>query len=324
MEQVQLGRTGLKVSRICLGMMSYGDPGWRNWILSEEETVPFVRAAADAGVTYFDTADIYSDGVSEEVTGRVLRKVFSRRQDYVLATKVYMPMGQGPNDSGLSRVHLLDAVDASLQRLGVDYIDLYQIHRFDPHTPVEETMEALHDIVRSGKARYIGASTMRAWQFAKMQRAAALNGWTEFVSMQDHYNLLYREEERELLPLCLDSGVAVLPWSPLARGRLARAREEGDTTARGRTDVQFREDYEGAEFEIVEAVGRIAAARDVSRAQVALAWILSRPAVTAAVVGATRLVHLEDAVASTELELTDEEIVQLESPYKPRPTDVHR
>lgn len=324
MEQVRLGNTGLKISRICLGMMSYGDPNWRDWILSEEQTLPFVRAAAEAGVTCFDTADIYSNGVSEEVTGRALRAVFPRREDFVLTTKVFMPMGSGANDAGLSRAHLLNAVDASLRRLDVDHIDLYQIHRFDPETPVEETMETLHDIVRSGKVRYIGASTMRAWQFAKMQRTAALGGWTEFVSMQDHYNLLYREEEQEMLPLCRDSGVAVLPWSPLARGRLARPREKADSTSRGRSDVQFREDYEGADPQIIEAVGRIAEARGTSRAQVAMAWLLSRPGVTAPIVGATKLSHLEDAVAATRVELTGEEIEQLESPYTARPHDVHR
>lgn len=324
MEQVQLGSTGLKVSQICLGMMSYGDTAWRDWVLPAEDGHRFVRAAAEAGVTFFDTADVYSQGVSEEITGQALRAAFSRREDYVLATKVFMPMGEGPNDSGLSRAHVLDGVDASLRRLGVDHIDLYQIHRFDPYTPVEETMEALHDVVRSGKVRYIGASTMRTWQFAKLQRAAALHGWTEFVSMQDHYNLLYREEERDLLPMCLDTGVAVLPWSPLARGRVARPEEAADATPRGRSDVQFREDYEGADFEIVRTVGQIAESKGVSRAQVGIAWLLSRPAVTAPVIGATKLGHLEDAVAATEVVMTSEEIDRLEASYRPRPTDMHR
>lgn len=316
MEQVRLGRSGLKVSRLCLGMMSYGDPGWRKWILSEEQALPFVRAAADAGITYFDTADVYSVGTSEEVTGRTLRSVFTRREDYVLATKVCLPMGAGPNDSGLSRGHIFDSIDASLRRLGMDHVDLYQTHRFDPLTPAEETMEALHDVVRAGKARYLGASTMQAWQFAKLQRAAALGGWTEFVSMQDHYNLLYREEEREMLPLCRDSEVAFLPWSPLARGRLARPAEQADATARGQTDMQFRDDYALSSSEVVDAVERVAERRGVTRAQVAMAWLLARPGVTAPVVGATKLAHLEDAIASTEVELTADECAELEAPYR--------
>ena len=323
MEQVRLGSTGLKVSQVCLGMMSYGDPAWREWILPGEEAERFVGAAADAGITFFDTADMYSRGVSEEATGAALRSVFSRREEYVLATKVFMPMGDAPNDGGLSRGHILDSVDASLRRLGVDHIDLYQIHRWDPETPIEETMEALHDCVRAGKVRYLGASSMFAWQFAKAQRVAAMGGWTEFVTMQNHYNLLYREEEREMLPLCLDSGVGVLPWSPLARGRLARPPEEVAATTRGSTD-NLIDGYETADEAIVETVRRIAAERGVTQAQVALAWVLAQPAVTAPIVGATKLSHLDDAVAATELQLTEEELTDLEAPYRPVPVHGHR
>ena len=323
MEQVRLGGTGLRVSEICLGMMSYGDPGWRDWVLEEHEAEPVVRAAADAGVTFFDTADVYSQGVSEQITGRLLKKVFPRREDYVLATKVRGPMGSGPNDAGLSRAHILDGVDASLRRLGVDHIDLYQIHRWDYGVPIEETMEALHDCVRAGKVRYLGASSMHAWQFAKAQRVAALGGWTGFVSMQPHYNLLYREEEREMLPQCLDMGVGVIPWSPLARGRLARPPEEASTTRRGQQDSFSEVLYDEAEAAILEAVADIAARRDVTRAQVALAWLLGREAVTAPIVGATRLAHLEGAIAATEVELDEQEVEQLEASYRPRPVLGH-
>jgi 1-deoxyxylulose-5-phosphate synthase len=323
MEQVRLGGTGLRVSRICLGMMSYGDPGWRDWVLEEREAEPFVRAAVEAGITFFDTADVYSQGVSEELTGRLLRKYFRRREEYVLATKVRGPMGSAPNDSGLSRAHVLDGVDASLRRLDVDHIDLYQIHRWDYGVPIEETMEALHDCVRAGNVRYLGASSMHAWQFAKAQRVAALNGWTPFVSMQPHYNLLYREEEREMLPQCLDMGAGVIPWSPLARGRLARPPEEATSTARAKQDGFSEVLYDEAETSILEAVGKVASNHGVSRAQIALAWMLSKEAVTAPIVGATKLAHLEDAVASTSVELDDEEIHQLEEPYRPRPVLGH-
>ena len=323
MEQVRLGGTGLRVSQICLGMMSYGDPGWRDWVLEERDAEPFVRAAVEAGITFFDTADVYSQGVSEELTGRLLKKYFPRREEYVLATKVRGPMGSGPNDAGLSRKHILDGVDASLRRLDVDHIDLYQIHRWDYGVPIEETMEALHDCVRAGKVRYLGASSMHAWQFAKAQRVAALHGWTPFVSMQPHYNLLYREEEREMLPQCLDMGVGVIPWSPLARGRLARPPEEATTTARAQQDSFSEILYDEAETSILEAVGKIASNHGVSRAQVALAWMLSKEAVTAPIVGATKLSHLEDAVSSTSVELSAEEIEQLEEPYRPRPVLGH-
>lgn len=323
MQQVRLGTTGLKVSQVCLGMMSYGDPTWREWVLPGEQAQRFVGAAADAGITFFDTADMYSLGASEAATGAALRSVFSRREEYVLATKVFMPMSDAPNDGGLSRGHILDSVDASLRRLGVDHIDPYQIHRWDHHTPIEETMQALHDCVRAGKVRYLGASSMFAWQFAKAQRAAAMGGWTEFVTMQNHYNLLYREEEREMLPFCLDSGVGVLPWSPLARGRLARPPEQATATTRGSSD-NLIDGYEMADEAIVEAVRRIAAERGVTQAQVALAWVLAQPAVTAPIVGATKLAHLDDAVAATELELTEEELAELEAPYRPVSVHGHR
>lgn len=318
MEQVRLGTTGLKVSQVCLGMMSYGDASWRDWVLPGDDAVEFVRTAADGGITFFDTADMYSVGASEEATGKALSKVFPRREEYVLATKVYMRMSDAPNDGGLSRGHIMDAVDASLRRLGVDHIDLYQIHRWDYETPIEETMEALHDCVRAGKVRYLGASSMYAWQFAKAQYTAELNGLTKFVTMQNHYNLLYREEEREVIPFCVDSGVGVLPWSPLARGRLARPAEEGDATTRAKSD-HMQAAYEGSDSAIVDAVGGIADDRGVSRAQVALAWLLSRSAVTAPIVGATKMRHLEDAIGATQIQLNEDEIASLEAPYRPRP-----
>ncbi|MEV4509051.1 aldo/keto reductase [Dactylosporangium sp. NPDC049525] len=318
MKQVRLGRTGLKVSEICLGMMSYGDPAWRDWVLDEEAADPFVRRAVEAGITFFDTADVYSLGASETVTGRLLAKYFTRRDDYVLATKVFSVMSDRPNDSGLSRKHVLAGIDGSLRRLGVDHVDLYQIHRFDPDTPVEETMEALHDVVRAGKARYIGASSMYAWQFAKMQHTARERGWTEFVSMQNHYNLVYREEEREMLPLCADQGVGVIPWSPLARGLLAGNRGRGDErrTTRSASDV-FNSMYTDDDFAVVDVNAEVAGERGVPSAQVALAWLLSRPVVTAPIVGATKLSHLDDAIAATELTLDEKEIERLEAPYVP-------
>ncbi|GGM85155.1 aldo/keto reductase [Dactylosporangium sucinum] len=324
MQQVRLGRTGLKVSEICLGMMSYGSPQWRDWVLDEEAADPFVRRAVEAGITFFDTADVYSLGESEVVTGRLLARYFTRRDDYVLATKVWSPMSDRPNDSGLSRKHILAGIDNSLRRLGTDHVDLYQIHRFDPQTPVEETMEALHDVVRSGKARYIGASSMYAWQFAKAQYTARSNGWTEFVSMQNHYNLVYREEEREMLPLCLDQGVGVIPWSPLARGMLAGNRGRGDDrrTTRSKNDA-FSAMYNDDDFAVVDVNAEVARERGVSPAQVALAWLLSRPAVTAPIVGATKLSHLEDAIAATRVTLDEKEIARLEAPYVPHPVLGH-
>ncbi|MET7462706.1 aldo/keto reductase [Nonomuraea sp. NPDC005501] len=318
MEYTRLGTTGLKVSRICLGMMSYGDPAKMEWTLTEEQAEPLVRRAADAGVTFFDTADVYSAGESEVVTGNLLRKIFPRREDYVLATKVYFPMGEGHNDRGLSRKHIHASIDDSLRRLGTDHVDLYQIHRWDDETPIEETMEALHDVVKAGKARYIGASTMWAWQFAKAQHVAEVNGWTRFVSMQPHYNLLYREEEREMLPLCADQGVGVIPWSPLARGVLARAGQDA-ATARAGSDPRIGSLYEPDDDQIViDRVARIAKERDLPPAQVALAWVLQQPAVTAPIVGATKERHVDDAVAAVDVRLTEEELAFLTEPYRPR------
>jgi aryl-alcohol dehydrogenase-like predicted oxidoreductase len=319
MDYPALGRTGLKVSRICLGMMSYGDSSSRKWILDEDAADPIVRRAVEAGVTYFDTADVYSDGASEQVTGRLLSKYFPQREDYVLATKVYFPVGPGPNDRGLSRKHILAGIDASLRRLGTDYVDLYQIHRWDAETPIEETMEALHDVVRAGKARYLGASSMYAWQFAKAQHTARTNGWTPFVAMQNHYNLLYREEEREMIPLCLDQGVAVVPWSPLARGLLAGTRERGGErhTVRSGSDPVADDMYGDADFDVVDVVRSVAAERALPPAQIALAWLLGKPGVTAPIVGATKTAHLDDAVAAVGVELGAEEIALLEAPYKP-------
>ncbi|WP_067454685.1 aldo/keto reductase [Actinomadura macra] len=325
MEQVRLGTTGTKVSRICLGMMSYGDPGRRQWFLGEDAAEPIVRRAVEAGVTFFDTADMYSLGASEEITGRLLSRMFEHRDDYVLATKVYFPMGPAANDAGLSRKHVASSIDASLRRLGTDYVDLYQIHRWDYETPIEETMEALHDVVRSGKARYIGASSMYAWQFAKAQHVAETRGWTKFVTMQNHYNLVYREEEREMIPLCLDQGVGCIPWSPLARGLLAGNRERGGerNTVRANSDAYADDLYEEADFDVVDAVREVAAERGVPAAQIALAWLLGKPAVTAPIVGATKLGHMEDAVAAADLRLDEKEVARLEAPYRPHPVNGH-
>ena len=322
MEYARLGTTGLQVSRICLGMMSYGSSAWRDWVLDLDAARPLVRSAVDAGVIFFDTADMYSDGASEEVTGTLLREFFPNRDDYVLATKVFNPMGGGPNDRGLSRKHILSGIDASLRRLGTDFVDLYQIHRLDPHTPVEETMEALHDVVRAGKVRYLGASSMYAWQFAKAQHVAERHGWTRFVSMQDHYNLLYREEEREMHPLCLDQGVGAIPWSPLARGRLARRPDERTTTRSGSDEYAARM-YTDADEEVVGAVADVAKARGLPMAQVALAWMLHKPVVSAPIVGATKPGQVEDAVAAVDVRLSDEEIAALEEPYVPHPVLGH-
>ncbi|HYJ68047.1 MAG TPA: aldo/keto reductase [Nocardioidaceae bacterium] len=321
MEYVRLGTTGLKVSRICLGMMTYGDPDQRDWFLDEKAARPIVGKAAEAGVTFYDTADVYSRGVSEHITGRLLGKLYDNRDDYVLATKVHGVMGDGPNDRGLSRKHIMASIDNSLRRLDTEYVDLYQIHRFDSETPVEETMEALHDVVRAGKARYIGASSMYAWQFAKMQEVARANGWTAFVSMQDHYNLIYREEEREMHPLCLDEGVGVIPWSPLARGWLTRPRSESvdGPTARSKSDAFARGLYDDSDYDVVDAVAEVADKRGVPMAQVALAWQLSRPAVTAPIIGASKEHHVDDAIAAVDVRLTGDEIARLEEPYRPHP-----
>jgi len=316
MQYTTLGRSGLEVSRICLGCMSYGEPerGSHPWSLDEYASRPFLQRALELGITFFDTANVYSDGTSEEILGRAVRD-FGVRDDLVLATKVHGRMLPGPSGGGLSRKAILRGIDDSLRRLGTDYIDLYQIHRFDRATPVEETMEALHDVVRAGKARYLGASSMWAWQFSSMQHVAQTHGWTAFVSMQDHYNLLNREEEREMLPLCAATGVGVIPWSPLARGRLTR--DWDDTTARSETDAFGKTLYGEGDREIVDAVGAVAAERGVPRAQVALAWMPSKPGVTAPIVGATGQHHLSDAVAAVDVHLTPAEITRLETPYRP-------
>lgn len=325
MEYVNLGKTGLRVSRVCLGMMSFGPHPDRKWALDEREAEPIVRAAVDGGVNFFDTADTYSHGASEEITGRLLTKMLGR-DEVVIATKVFMPMTPGPNGGGLSRKHILSAIDASLRRLGLDHVDLYQIHRWDPNVPIEETMEALHDVVRAGKARYLGASSMYAWQFSKAQHVARTNGWTPFVSMQPHYNLIYREEEREMIPLCLDQGVGVIPWSPLARGILAgnRTREGETRTTRSQSDqfasFLYREE---SDFDIVERNAELAANRGVPPAQTALAWLLAKPGVTAPIVGATKLGHLEDALAAEQLSLGPDEIEFLEELYRPHEVAGH-
>ena len=326
MNTLRLGKTGLKVTPICLGMMTYGTPKWREWVLDEDASRPFVKRAVEAGINFFDTADVYSIGVSEEVTGRLLRE-FTKRDDVVIASKVNGAMGLGPNDRGLSRKHIMQGIDASLRRLGTDYIDLYQIHRFDPETPIEETMEALHDVVKAGKARYIGASSMYAWQFAKMQHAADLHGWTRFVAMQNHYNLVYREEEREMIPLCIADGIGLIPWSPLARGFLAgnrTANRSGDTS-RARTDA-FAHDlyFRPEDFTIVERVGEIAKQRGVSNAQIALAWMLHKPGITAPIIGASKMYQLDEAIAALDIKLSADEMAALEAPYQPHPVLGHK
>ncbi|HEY7900728.1 MAG TPA: aldo/keto reductase [Caulobacteraceae bacterium] len=325
MEQVRLGNTGLKVSRLCLGCMTYGSPKWRPWILDEEASLPFFRQAIEAGITFFDTADVYSQGESERVTGKALKE-FAKRHEVVIATKVHGQMGKDANNRGLSRKHIFDAIDRSLSRLGVDYVDLYQIHRFDPETPIEETLEALDDIVRAGKARYIGASSMYAWQFMRMLDLAAARGWAKFVSMQPQYNLVYREEEREMLPLCREMGVGVIPWSPLARGFLAGGRPKpgaGDTE-RARTDeFATRLYYQDDDFAVLDALTETAKARGVANMKMALAWVLSKPGITAPIIGASKPHHIPDAVAALELKLTKAEVAVLEAPYRPKPVLDH-
>jgi 1-deoxyxylulose-5-phosphate synthase len=320
-DHVRLGSSGLQVSRVGLGMMSYGDRRWRDWVLDEDAARPIVARAAEAGITFFDTADIYSDGRSEQITGRLLREVFASREDYVLATKVCSPTGPGPNDRGLSRKHILAAIDNSLRRLGTDHVDLYQTHHWDPGTPIEETMQALHDVVRAGKARYLGASNMLAWQFAKAQHAAQLHGWTPFICAQNHYNLLYREEEREMIPQCRDMGVGILPWSPLARGLLAgtRTRDGQRHTLRSKTDPYADQLYGDADFDVVAALDQVAARVGRPPAQIALAWLANKPGVTAPIVGATKAQHVDDAVAALHLALTEADVRQLEAPYRPHP-----
>jgi aryl-alcohol dehydrogenase-like predicted oxidoreductase len=325
MHYENLGTSGLRVSRVCLGMMGFGNDSDRAWVIDEGAAEPIVQAAVEGGVTFFDTADTYSAGASEVATGKLVSK-FLTRDEAVVATKVFMPMTPGENGAGLSRKHILSGIDASLRRLDMDYVDLYQIHRWDPRTPIEETMGALHEVVMSGKARYIGASSMFSWQFAKAQYIAESHGWTTFVSMQNHYNLIYREEEREMIPLCLDQGVGCIPWSPLARGVLAgnRTRDGGRNTTRSSTDPFTDYLYEQpTDFDVVEAAQAVAAARGVPTAQVALAWLLTKKGVTAPIVGSTKLAHLEDALAAEALELAADEVEQLEKPYVPHPVLGH-
>jgi aryl-alcohol dehydrogenase-like predicted oxidoreductase len=321
MEYTRLGSSGLKVSRVCLGAMTYGTPKWRAWVLDEEASRPFVKRAIELGINFFDTADMYSEGVSEEVLGRAL-KDFTARDQVVIATKAFHPArsSPGPNDRGLSRKHLFDAIDGSLRRLGVDYVDLYQIHRFDFSTPIEETLCALHDIVRAGKARYIGASSMSAWQFAKMLYTSDRHGWTRFTAMQNHYNLVYREEEREMLPLCREEGIGVIPWSPLARGFLAGNRRKGDfgDTSRAKTDeFAHRLYYADSDFTVADRVVELAGRHGVKPTMIALAWVLAQPEVTAPIVGASKLAHLEDAVNALNVRLSPDDLAFVEQPYQP-------
>lgn len=320
MQYVRLGKTGLKVSRLCLGMMTYGSKKWREWVLEENEARPFVKRALDAGINFFDTADIYSLGASEEILGNTLQHFGVQRKDVVIATKVFNPMSEGPNDQGLSRKHIMDSIDASLRRLKMDYVDLYQIHRWDYNTPIEETMEALHDVVKAGKARYIGASSMFAWQFTQAQYIADQHGWTRFVSMQNHYNLIYREEEREMIPCCVEQGVGIIPWSPIARGFLGRKRDDKNETVRARTD-QYAHSmyYHDEDFAVAERTQEIAIERGVSASQVALAWVLSKAYVTAPIIGASKMQHLDENIAALDIQLSPEEITRLEDPYRPHP-----
>lgn len=318
MDYVRLGNTGMKVSRICLGTMTYGDPKWREWTLGLRESKPFFKRALEHGINFFDTADMYSLGVSEEVTGKALGE-YARRDQVVIASKVYNPMGEGPNDRGLSRKHIFDAIDASLRRLGTDYIDLYQIHRWDYETPIEETLEALNDVVHAGKVRYIGASSMFAWQFMKALSISKANGWARFATMQNHYNMVYREEEREMMPLCLEEGIGVIPWSPLARGFLAgkRSREKSETARTKSDSMAHRMYYRDEDYAVVDNLLSVAERHGRPPAQVALAWLLHKPGITAPIVGASKMAHLEDAVAATEIALSDEDMRVLESAYVP-------
>src|SRR3984957_11110171 len=325
MNYTNLGTAGLRVSRICLGMMGFGNDSDRPWVIDEDAAEGIVKAAVEGGVTFFDTADAYSGGASEVATGRLVPK-FLTRDEAVIATKVFMPVTPGENGGGLGRKHILSGIDSSLKRLKMDYVDLYQIHRWDPRTPIEETMEALHDVVRAGKARYIGASSMFSWQFAKAQSTAEAHGWTKFISMQNHYNLVYREEEREMIPLCVDQGVGVIPWSPLARGVLAGSRTRSGERLTTRSDSDPFTDYlyaQPTDFDVVERVAEVAGERGVPPAQVALAWLLHKPGVTAPIVGATKSGHLEDALAAEQLQLSDEEVARLEEPYAPHPVLGH-
>jgi aryl-alcohol dehydrogenase (NADP+) len=326
MQFTRLGTTGTTVSRLCLGMMTYGLPTTRAWALEEAEARPFVQKAIEYGFNFFDTADVYSEGASEKITGRALKDFASSRDEIVVATKVHGVMGQGPNMRGLSRKHIMQAIDASLTRLGMDYVDLYQIHRFDPATPMEETLEALTDVVKAGKALYIGASSMYAWQFAQYLALADRHGLSRFVTMQNHYNLLYREEEREMLPLCHKEGIGVIPWSPLARGLLTRPRAESDATLRARTDTFGKDMYrrDGGDAAVIDRVNEVAKRRGVPSAQIALAWLLAQPAVTAPIIGASKTTHLDDAVKALDIKLDAEELATLAEPYQPHPVLGHK
>lgn len=322
---MNLGKSGLKVSRICLGMMTYGTSEWRDWVLNETESEPYIKRAIELGINFFDTADMYSHGVSEQITWKILSK-YAKREEIVIATKVYFPTGESPNQRGLSRLHIMDAIDSSLKRLGTDYIDLYQIHRWDDDTPIEETLEALHDVIKAGKARYIGASSMYAWQFAKALYLADLNGWTRFVSMQNHYNLVYREEEREMMPLCRTEGIGVIPWSPLARGFLAgnRKLQNYGTTTRAKSDSYAHQlYYRDNDFEVVDKVKKMANGKGVKPAQIALAWLLHQDGVTAPIIGASKMHHLDEAVEALEISLSDNELADLEEGYRPHPVLGH-
>ena len=325
MEYVNLGRAGVKVSKICLGTMTYGTPKWREWVLDEEKSRPIFKRALESGINFFDTADMYSSGVSEEVTGRALRD-FARREEIVLATKLYSPMNDDPNHRGLSRLHIMRSIEDSLRRLGTDYIDLYQIHRWDYETPIEETLDALHDVVKSGKARYIGASSMHAWQFSKSLYQADIHGWTRFISMQNHYNLVYREEEREMIPLCIEQGIGLIPWSPIARGFLAGKwpRDKEGQTPRARSDTYGRELYTRQnDYDILDQVNTLSARLGVTTSQIALAWMLHKPGITSPIIGASKMHHLEEALSALDIELSNEDIAFLEEPYLPHPVLGH-
>ncbi|HLA06060.1 MAG TPA: aldo/keto reductase [Anaerolineales bacterium] len=326
MQYTNLGKTGMKISRLCLGMMSYGSKQWRDWVLNEEEAKPFIKRSLEAGINFFDTADVYSLGESEKITGNLLKFFGVKRENVVVATKLNGQMSDDINDKGLSRKHVMDSIDKSLKRLQMDYVDLYQIHRWDYETPVEETMEALNDVVRSGKARYIGASSMFAWQFAKAQHFADQHGWARFVSMQNHYNLVYREEEREMIPLCVDQGVGLIPWSPMARGFFAgnRKRGGGGETVRANNDPFARDLYFREEdFTVADRAAEIAKERGVTASQVALAWMLNKPHISSPIIGATKMEHLEQAIAALEIKLSDDEMKRLEEPYQPHPVLGH-